>query len=168
MVRWLKGETKMKQCGQIIRLMDDTAKVKMQRHSSCAGCNACKMGATEKPIELEALNPLMAKEGDWVEVEMDNQHVLSAAFMMYMIPLLFLIFGVLVGHVFLEAIGIGEFQELLTAIIAFLFTALAYLILNRSEKKKSFKEKMLPQIVDIVDTPEEITVDLMDENETNK
>ncbi len=88
----------MKQCGQIVQIMNGTAKVKMQRHSSCSGCKACKMGSSDKPIELEALNKLDAREGDWVEVEMENQYVLTAAFMMYMIPLFFLVIGVLAGH----------------------------------------------------------------------
>ena len=146
----------MKQCGQVIRVMDGTAKVKMQRHSSCAGCNACKMGSSEKPIELEALNRLDAQEGDWVEVEMESEYVLTAAFMMYMVPLLFLVAGVLTGHFLLGMLGVGVYRELLTAMIAFSATALAYFLLNRSEKKKGFKEKMLPSIADIIENPEEI------------
>ncbi|RQD70589.1 MAG: sigma E positive regulator RseC/MucC [Tindallia sp. MSAO_Bac2] len=154
----------MKQCGQIIQVLNGTAKVKMQRHSSCAGCNACKMGSSDKPIELEALNRLNAREGDWVEVEMENQYVLTAAFMMYMIPLLFLVAGVLIGHYALGFAGVGQYHELLTAVIAFLATALAYIILNRSEKKRAFKEKMLPSIAGIIDNPEEFAPEKESEN----
>lgn len=146
----------MKQCGQVIQVMDGTAKVKMQRHASCSGCNACKMGSSEKPIELEALNQLDAQKGDWVEVEMENEYVLTAAFLMYVVPLLFLIAGVLMGHFVLGLLGVGVYKELLTAVIAFSATGLAYFLLNRSEKKRSFKERMLPNIADIIDHPEEI------------
>ena len=145
----------MKQCGQIVQIKDGTAKVKMQRHSSCAGCNACKMGSSEKPIELEAINPIGAREGEWVEVEMESQYVLTAAFMMYMIHLLFLIAGVLIGHFSLRWLGVTTYSELYTAIIAFAATGLSYYFLNRGEKEESFRAKMLPTITDCIEPPEE-------------
>lgn len=141
----------MKQCGVVIQTLDKTAKVRMQRHSSCAGCNACKMGSSENPIELEALNPIKADEGQQVEVEMENQHVLQAAFLMYVVPLMFLITGIVVGHYALRALGVVQYAEVFTAVIAFGFTAAAYLILNRGERRESYKEKMLPVITDVIE-----------------
>ena len=145
----------MKQCGLVVQTMERTAKVRMQRHASCAGCNACKMGSQEKPIELEALNLRQAVPGQMVEVEMEQENVLLAAFLMYVVPLIFLVIGVLAGHYGLGALGINQYRDLLTALIAFLFTALAYLILNQGEKREHFKEKMLPVIVEIVPETEE-------------
>ncbi len=141
----------MKQCGLVIETLENTAKVRMQRHASCAGCNACKMGASEKPIELEALNPRKASTGQMVEVEMEHQHVLLAAFLMYVFPLVFLVVGVVVGHYGLRAMGVIKYADVFTALIAFAFTAAAYLILNRSERKDKFKEKMLPVITHVVE-----------------
>lgn len=145
----------MKQCGLVIETLENTAKVRMQRHSSCAGCNACKMGSSEKPIELEALNTPKAAVGQMVEVEMEHQHVLLAAFLMYVFPLLFLVVGVVVGHYGLRALGVVQYADLFTALIAFAFTAAAYLILNRSERKQQFKEKMLPVITNVTEEQED-------------
>ncbi|MEN1759239.1 SoxR reducing system RseC family protein [Anoxynatronum sibiricum] len=141
----------MKQCGLVIETGDQTARVRMQRHSSCAGCNACKMGSSEKPIELEALNPQNVTKGQIVEVEMEHQHVLLAAFLMYVVPLLFLVTGVVVGHYGLQAMGVQQYADLLTAIFAFSMTALAYVLLNRSEKNQQFKSKMLPVITNVIE-----------------
>mgnify|MGYP001031529806 CR=1 FL=1 len=143
----------MKQCGLVVQTLENTAKVRMQRHSSCAGCNACKMGAEENPIELEALNPKNAVQGQMVEVEMEHEHVLLAAFLMYVVPLIFLVVGVIVGHYGLRAMGVTSNTDFFTAIIAFGFTAVAYLLLNRGERKKSFREKMLPIITDVIEEP---------------
>ncbi len=145
----------MKQCGLVVQTLDSTAKVRMQRHSSCAGCNACKMGAEENPIELEALNPKKAIQGQMVEVEMEHEHVLLAAFLMYVVPLIFLVVGVIVGHFGLKAMGVVAYADFFTAIIAFSFTALSYIILNRSERNQSFREKMLPIITDVIEEPAE-------------
>ena len=143
----------MKQCGLVVQTLENTAKVRMQRHSSCAGCNACKMGAAEKPIELEALNPKNAVQGQMVEVEMEHEHVLLAAFLMYVVPLIFLVVGVIVGHYGLRAMGVTANADFFTAVIAFGFTAVAYVLLNRGERKKSFREKMLPTITDVIEEP---------------
>lgn len=143
----------MKQCGLVIATLDRTAKVRMQRHSSCAGCNACKMGAEDNPIELEALNPKKAVTGQMVEVEMENEHVLLAAFLMYVVPLLFLVGGVMVGHFGLRAMGIEAYADVMTAVIAFAFTGVAYLLLSRGEQKQDFREKMLPTITDVIEEP---------------
>ena len=145
----------MKQCGLVVQTLENTAKVRMQRHSSCAGCNACKMGSTEKPIELEALNPKKALQGQMVEVEMEHEHVLLAAFLMYVVPLMFLVVGVIVGHFSLRALGVVAYADFLTAVIAISFTALAYVLLNRSERKQGFREKMLPRITDVIEEPAE-------------
>jgi len=146
----------MKQCGLVIETLESTAKVRMQRHSSCAGCNACKMGSAEKPIELEALNTPKASVGQMVEVEMEHQHVLRAAFLMYVFPLLFLVVGVVVGHYGLRALGVVQYADLFTALVAFAFTGAAYLILNRSQRKQQFKEKMLPVITHVKEEEEEL------------
>lgn len=147
----------MKQCGLVVQTLDSTAKVRMQRHSSCAGCNACKMGAKDNPIELEALNPKKAIQGQMVEVEMEHEHVLLAAFLMYVVPLIFLVVGVIVGHFGLKAMGVVAYADLFTAIIAFAFTAVSYILLNRSERKQSFREKMLPIITDVIEEPAELS-----------
>ncbi|SMP49279.1 SoxR reducing system RseC family protein [Anoxynatronum buryatiense] len=141
----------MKQCGLVIETGDQTARVRMQRHTSCAGCNACKMGSSEKPIELEALNPQNVTKGQIVEVEMEHQHVLLAAFLMYVVPLLFLVTGVVIGHYGLQAMGVQQYADLLTAIFAFSMTALSYVFLNRSEKNQKFKSKMLPVITNVIE-----------------
>lgn len=140
----------MKQCGVVIETGAQTARVRMQRHTSCAGCNACKMGSSEKPIEMEALNPQNVVKGQMVEVEMEHQHVLLAAFLMYVVPLLFLVTGVVMGHYGLQAIGVKQYADLLTALIAFSMTALSYVALNRSERNQQLKLKMLPVITNVI------------------
>ena len=141
----------MKQIGQVIKTDPDfsTARVRMQRHASCQGCTACKMGSSDKPIEMEALNSIQAQAGNWVEVEMDHQRVLKAAFLMYIIPLVFLVIGILATNFLTGMAGIHRYRDGLTAIGGFVATATAFIILHHSEKRRKYKESMLPVIVSL-------------------
>ena len=158
----------MKQIGQVIRTDPgfSTARVRMQRHASCQGCTACKMGSSDKPIEMEAHNSIKAQAGDWVEVEMDHQRVLKAAFLMYIIPLVFLITGILATHFLTGMAGIQQYRDGLTAIGGFVATAMAFVILHHSEKRKKYKENLLPVIVSLTaDIPSECSDTPMESTE---
>ena len=46
---------------------------------------------------MDAINPINAKMGDHVEIDMDHRNVLFAAFIAYALPLFALIGGILLG-----------------------------------------------------------------------
>ncbi|KAB3527660.1 SoxR reducing system RseC family protein [Alkaliphilus serpentinus] len=144
----------MKQCGVVTEVKGQHAKVVMQRHSSCGSCNACKMGEEENKFAIEAINGINAKIGDRVSVDMESQDVLSAAFIVYVIPLIALLVGIFAGNRILVSMNIGPQKDIYVAIIGFAVMALTFLAIRTKEGAFKESKKFLPVITEIVETNE--------------
>ncbi len=75
-------------------LADGMAKVKTSRHNDCENCGACPGNSA---MVLTARNPLGAKPGQLVAIEIKEVNMLKAAFIVYMQPLLAAFLGSLAG-----------------------------------------------------------------------
>ncbi|SNS33586.1 positive regulator of sigma(E), RseC/MucC [Anaerovirgula multivorans] len=146
----------MKQCGVVTLVKDKTAKVLMQRHSSCGSCNACKMGQEDMKMEIEAINDANAKLGERVEVDMEGQSVLTAAFIVYVIPLLALVIGVLLATTILPNLGVNENMELYAALIGFTLMFFSFIGIRKKENVIKNSRKFTPVIVEVIDHEEKI------------
>lgn len=74
-----------------------------QRESECEGCKArgsCEaMGGTGANAEVRAINTANAKVGDVVTIALQGSALLKASFIIYMIPMLGLAGGMILGFV---------------------------------------------------------------------
>ncbi|SES73254.1 positive regulator of sigma(E), RseC/MucC [Natronincola peptidivorans] len=146
----------MRQCGVVTETNNKTAKVIIQRHSSCGSCNACKMGQENMKIEIDAINEINAKVGQRVEVDMEGRNVLTAAFIIYVIPLAALIVGILVSSAILPNIGIENNTEIYIALIGFVFMALSFIGIRKRENRLRENKKFVPIITEIAVNQEKI------------
>ena len=84
---------------QIVRVKkcnpDGTAQVLHTRQSACSGdCHKCSgCGAVQEKMLLTVANPINAHPGDMVIVQSDSGRVLTAAAMLYMLPLVLFFAG---------------------------------------------------------------------------
>lgn len=82
----------MKETGQIISIHEGFAEIKMNAKGSCPSCSASGMchvsGTANRQIRLP-LNGLSVSNGDFVEIETPARSLLSAAFLIFIFPLLF-------------------------------------------------------------------------------
>ncbi len=80
---------------------DGTARVVHVRQSACSGdCHKCSgCGAMQETVELIANNPIGAKPGDLVVMEAATGPVLTAAAVLYMLPLALFFLGYFLGQV---------------------------------------------------------------------
>lgn len=116
------------------------AKVKILRVSAC-GENCVECGACDKKSNtVIAKNTLNAKVNDKVIVNMSDKLVLGAAFLVYIIPLIFLIIGYLIGHIISENTGI---------LLGFTFMVIAFLIIIYIDKK--FNKRYEAEIIKILE-----------------
>ncbi len=110
----------MEQFGVITETRGESASVNLQRHLICGECGKCGIlsGADKRNITIEALNPIHAEKGQRVVIESDDRQVIFIAFMLYIVPLIGLVAGILVwpqvaanfgfeGGQELQAVGIG-------------------------------------------------------------
>lgn len=145
----------MNQQGYIIEIVDDkTAKLKMQRHSACASCGKCQTLSSEsKEILVEVDNSIGAKQGDHVEVNMENMNVLKATALAYVVPLIFLLVGTIVSYFMLDMIisSQGIIVELISGIIGIMLMLLSYVILKKNDSKFRDSRKFIPVITKIIE-----------------
>ena len=80
--------------GIVIELRGEMARVKTSRHNDCENCGACPGNSA---IVLDALNPVGAKTGQRVVIEIQEVNMLKAAFIVYVLPLLAAFAGAVAG-----------------------------------------------------------------------
>ncbi len=139
----------MKQVGVVVSAEEDKAKVLLTRQSACGECKGCKLGSDDMEMEVEAFNSIDAKIGDRVEVDMENQNVLAAAFIAYTIPLIALFLGVFVGNMILGRAGMTKYKDIGSGIFGILLTIITYIIIRTKEKTLRSDKRFVPTITGI-------------------
>lgn len=140
----------MKQSGIIVSVNENRAKVKLQRQTSCGDCKACKLGRTDINIEIDAINSVNAKIGDHVEIDMEHQSFLIAAFIVYALPLFALIGGILIGNAVLSKSGMIEYKDIGSGLFGLLLTAITFIVIRSREKSFKSNKKFVPIITGIL------------------
>lgn len=96
----------MIESGVVNRVENDLAWITMVKGEQCAGCTACKAFG-EGSFEIMAINQQQAKPGDHVEVEINPKQVVKYATIVFLLPVLSLIFGYFLGSSYLTSIGLS-------------------------------------------------------------
>lgn len=138
----------MKEIGEIIELEGNQAIVRIQRSSACGKCGACKFGASRDGMLLSTYNHLNGKPGDFVEIELESSSIVKASIIVYLIPLLGLIIGVVVGYFLAGFFNLDS--GLLGAIGGILFTALTFLGIKAIDPLLKEKDTYSPKMVSII------------------
>lgn len=72
--------------------------VRIVRREACGECRACLSGMMENDMDIEAKNLCDAEVGDWVELELQENAFMNAVLIMYGIPLIGFLAGILLGY----------------------------------------------------------------------
>jgi sigma-E factor negative regulatory protein RseC len=123
----------------IVETKDEFAKVVIIRTSACDNCSTCSLGSKKKPHYVWAKNSLNAKVGQTVEIELEEAALLSATFIVYIIPLLAFLVGIFFGFKV-----VGEKSELIilfTGIVAMIISFLGIHLFNNMVAEKSNRYK---------------------------
>ncbi len=128
---------------------DNMARIMVLRSEMCGTCDACPVSKGEE-FYMEVYNEAGAKEGDDVEVEMENNNFLNASLIVYGIPLLALILGILLGYFAYPVLGLGKPNEIVTVLTGFIFTAVSYMLIRHFEPHFKENDRFKPVIKHIV------------------
>lgn len=112
--------------------------VSFDRKSACDQCRMCAVSKGGKTVEVILKNTLGVDVGDKVEVTMGSKYVLTAALIVYVIPL------ILVTIAVFAFLPLGEIAEIIASVVAlFLGLGLA-VVLDKCviRKKKGFVPEM--------------------------
>ncbi|GEA52402.1 sigma-E factor regulatory protein RseC [Vibrio inusitatus NBRC 102082] len=101
--------------------------------NSCASKSSCATGQVTKAIgnkqhAWSLTTPLKVSEGDIVEIALPEKALLSAAALVYLVPLLFLFLGAVIGAEISEAIFEG--QEWLSIVLGAGFALLSGMLVK--------------------------------------
>ena len=84
--------------GIVHEVKGDLAMVKIQRKEACGECRACFSGMMKTEMDIEAKNLCDAEEGDWVELELQENAFFNAVIVMYGLPFIGFIVGIVLGY----------------------------------------------------------------------
>lgn len=109
---------------------DGIVEIKLGRHSDCIACGACD-GADN--IVVKATNPVGAKVGQHVKVEVRDVNIVIGAFVCFVMPLLIAAAGAFAGYFYGTSSGIDYTHYAIGGgIVGFLIGAVCVKLFDRS------------------------------------
>lgn len=128
----------MTERGVVSKIKGNKATVQFERHSACDKCHMCAVTKDTMKVEVTLDNTLGANVGDFVEVEMGERYVLTAAAIVYVIPLVLIGVGIGVGTL------INELAQVIMALGGLIIGFAIAILLDKFviRKKKGFSPRM--------------------------
>ena len=130
--------------GLVIETDNNIAKVKLTRHSECENCGSC---SGQNEVIQRAHNKIGAKPGQRVFIEVENNNVLKAAFIVFILPLLSIAAGIIIAEL---VSGILQISSVVPDIIgACVCTLISVTIIKHFDKHIHLTQR-LPGVVGII------------------
>lgn len=131
----------MAEKGVVVEIKDKLAVIKLERTEACAKCRACVAGMSKKDMIIEAENECDAKVDDWVELELRDNGFGRAVLIMYGIPFVGLMIGILSGYfVITPLFHLEAYRDILSFGLGLLITFLVYLWIRSQEQRWAGKK----------------------------
>ena len=143
----------MTERGMVAKVKGNKATVRFDRRSACDKCHMCATTKDGMKVEVVVENTLGANVGDYVEVEMGEKYVLTAAAIVYVIPLVLIGAGIGIGTL------INELAQALFALGGLIIGFVIAVLLDRLviRKKKGFVPTMKAICTETTDERNNIT-----------
>lgn len=88
----------MEKVGLVLNTEDKYANISVQRPSGCGdNCGSCSANCDSSKIVINLKNDIGAKKGDLVKIKSSSRKVYRYALVIYLIPLVMFIMGILIG-----------------------------------------------------------------------
>ena len=134
--------------GIVSRAAEQIAWVTTTRSEACEACAArdsCHSLGGGKEMEVEALNPVHARSGDRVVIFFHTASLLKASFLIYVLPILGMLAGAVIGQRI--ALAHGWPESATSAAAAFAAFALVFALVraagNRMARQSAYKPKII-------------------------
>ncbi|MBO4554532.1 MAG: SoxR reducing system RseC family protein [Clostridia bacterium] len=137
----------MTERGVVVKVKGKRATVRFDRRTACDSCHMCAVTRDGMKVEVVIENTLGANVGDFVEVEMGQKFVLTAAVIVYLIPLVLVALGVGIGVLFRELV------QVILAVVGLVVGFVIAFLLDKFviRKKKGFSPRMTKICLQTVD-----------------
>lgn len=131
----------MREVGEVVAVTPQRAQVRMTRSEMCAKCGRCGTFAEgdKQEVIVEVLDPMGVEVGNRVEVELGSREMLTAAYLLYLVPLGLAMVGYLLGNWWAN--------ELMGVLGGALGLVISFYILRHYDRLLSRQSRFLPVIV---------------------
>lgn len=140
----------MEQLGYVRKTQDNIAEVEVRRISGCGGgCSSCGGGCSAPNIIVLMENQIDAKVGDFVEIKAKPKNILKYALIVYMIPFIMLILGVVLGVNLFQSMDFDNY-ETLGFLMGIAFLAVSFLIVRLIDRSINRKNENAMEMVRVL------------------
>lgn len=124
----------MTQDAVVIKLLPkEMAEVAVTRGTACGGnCGSCESCMFQSELRVEARNLIQAKPGQRVTISSKSSRIFGAAFLVYIMPLLFFF----AGYALASLSGAGEGIRILVSFASLIVSAALLVFTERRTKKE--------------------------------
>lgn len=136
--------------GIVTEVKGEYVQVRLMRHAACGHCGACQMGDENMDMTIECLNQAEARLGDRVEIVMETEHVLGAAFIAYIIPLAMFLLGLLISMKVLTLQGYQGSVEGIGTVIGLVAMFATYGVIKLNDKRFKASQKYLSVVIKVL------------------
>ena len=142
----------MEERGIIVKVTGRKALIKAARTGACENCASKKSCASTNQDEtcIEAVNDVGAGVGDSVIFTAGEISVMKAGVLLYIVPVLSFIAGVVLGKIVADNFLPGANADLLTGITGVVFLAFAFLALKLYNRKIEKNDAVQVRIIRVV------------------
>ena len=141
--------------GLVHTIKDDLVIATIHRKEACGECRACLSGMTKTEMDIEAKNLCDAEIGDWVELELQENAFFNAVVIMYGLPFIGFIAGVVGGYYGVPKVIPGISPVLPSLVLGVLGIVIAMLWI-KSQNPRWESGKYRPLATKIVEGEEEV------------
>lgn len=135
--------------GVVLETEDGRAQVSTWRFSACGGCSeaeTCGIAGTEACRDVVTVrNPVGARPGDTVELDLPGSAALRLSLLVWMVPAAGLLLGAVAGGWLAAAWGVPD-RDVSALVGAVLGTALAFVVLHRIDRTAGSDPRLTPFI----------------------
>lgn len=125
----------MEEMARVVRILNQNmAEVELRRHSACSECGRCGHGKDGQPARFEVNNPVQARVGDTVLLEMETGSLMKAVLLIYILPLVNLVIGFVLGNWLNDRFRILP-GEAFPALLGLSLLALTFLFVRAYDKR---------------------------------
>ena len=144
----------IEQTAVVTDVKDDLARVRVQRQSTCGGCqakSACGTNTFAKVLgnkysEVTVLNSINAEPGDMVRIGLRESVMLKSALLVYVFPLFMLLTGALLVHSISLwlALEMGQLPIITGGLIGLI---IAFVLIRKIMNRRRHDERYQPVIL---------------------
>lgn len=122
--------------GLVVKEENNLLTIRMKAIQACYKCSGCTSDGNQALLE-GVKNTVRASVGDYVLIDIKQSNLVTAGFIIYVLPVIFLITGYFLGTIVTGSIGVAEKFAVLISMSSFIASFFIISIMDKQIKKRA-------------------------------